>query len=146
MQFGDTLGVIMKDSDRPMPLSELAGYMKHAREHGQGGEVPVVEMGMIVDDRRSWGRIVAYASAACVLVAVGGLVAVSASTESLVIASDADAARVAGIVSEEGGSVFSVSANEDGTYRVRVFSFRGTESLMNRLRGNGELERVERAE
>lgn len=136
----------MGDSDRPMPLSELPDYMRRAREHGQGDDVPVVDMGMIVDDRPSWGRIIAYASAACVLLAVGGLVAVSASTESLVIASEAGAARVAGIVSEEGGSVFSVSANEDGTYRVRVFSFRGTDSLMNRLRGNGELERVERAE
>lgn len=136
----------MSDGDRPMPLSELPGYMRHAREHGQGDEVPVVDMGMIVDDRPSWGRIVAYAFATCVLIAVGGVVAVSASTESLVIASEADAARVAGIVSEEGGSVFSVSANEDGTYRVRVFSFRGVNALLERLRGNGELDRVERAE
>jgi hypothetical protein len=127
-----------------MPLSELSGYIDSVRERGQGDFVPVVEMGMIEDDRAfRWLRFAVYASAACVLVAVGGFWAVSASTESLTIASGLDAGAVAGIVSEEGGRVFSVVQNGDGTYRVRFFSLRDSQSLLERLRVNKEFKSVE---
>jgi hypothetical protein len=134
----------MSDKDRPMPLSELSGYIESVRRDGQGDFVPVVEMGMIEDDRAfRWLRFAVYASAACVLVAFGGLFALSASTESVTIASGLDARAVAGIVSEEGGRVFSVVQNGDGTYKVRVFSLRGSKSLLERLRANREFESVE---
>ena len=124
----------MTRGNKPMPLSELPGYMRSARETGQGDDIPVVDMGVIVDDRPFLVRNRAMALAACVLLAVGGALFVSASTDSLVISSGADAKKVAEIVSNEGGSVFSVSQKEDGTYRVRVFSLRGPSSLLERLR------------
>jgi hypothetical protein len=134
----------MSDKDKPMPLSELSGYIDSVRRDGQGDFVPVVEMGMIVEDRPfRWVRFAVYASAACVLVAFGGFLAVSASTGSLTIASGLDAGAVAGIVSEEGGRVFSVVQNGDGTYRVRFFSLRDSRSLLERLRANREFESVE---
>ena len=93
----------MIEKNRPLPLSELSGYIDSVRRDGQGDFVPVVEMGMIEDDRAfRWIRFAAYASAACVLVAAGGFFAVSASTESISIASELDAKAVAGIVSGEG--------------------------------------------
>lgn len=126
----------MTRGNKPMPLSELPGYMRSARETGQGDDIPVVDMGTIVDDRPFLvrNRAMALAAAGCVMLAVGGALFVSASTDSLVIASDADAQRVAEIVSNEGGNVFSVSQKEDGTYRVSVFSLRGLGSLLERLR------------
>jgi len=134
----------MSDKDKPMPLSELSGYIDSVRRDGQGDYVPVVEMGMIVDDRPfRWVRFAAYASAACLMLALVGFLAVSSSTESLTIASDLDAGAVAGIVSEEGGRVFSVVQNGDGTYRVRFFSLRDSRSLIERLRANREFESVE---
>jgi hypothetical protein len=134
----------MSDKDKPMPLSELSGYIDSVRRDGQGDFVPVVEMGMIVEDRPfRWVRFAVYASAACLLVAVGGFLAVSASTESLTIASGLDAGAVAGIVSEEGGRVFSVVQNGDGTYRVRFFSLRDSRSILERLKANREFESVE---
>jgi hypothetical protein len=134
----------MSDKDKPMPLSELSGYIDSVRRDGQGDFVPVVEMGMIEDDRAfRWIRFAVYASAACVLVAAGGFFAVSASTESVAISSELDAKAVAGIVSGEGGRVFSVVKNEDGTYRVRFFSLRDSRSLLERLKANKEFESVE---
>jgi hypothetical protein len=134
----------MSNKDKPMPLSELPSYIDSVRERGQGDYVPVVEMGMIVEDGAfRWVRFAVYASAACVLVAAGGLLAVSASTESLTIASGLDAGAVAGIVSDEGGRVFSVVQNGDGTYRVRFFSLRDSRSLLERLKANREFESVE---
>jgi hypothetical protein len=114
-----------------MPLSELPEYIRSVRESGQGDDIPVVDMGMIVDSRprRRWGY--ALLAVACLVVGTG----LYMSTDSIVVASGADARRVAEIVSDEGGSVFSVSQKEDGTYRVRVFSLGGVRSLVERIRG-----------
>lgn len=121
----------MKSRKSPMPLSELPEYIRSVRESGQGDDIPVVDMGMIVDSRprRRWGY--ALLAVACLVVGTG----LYMSTDSIVVASGADARRVAEIVSDEGGSVFSVSQKEDGTYRVRVFSLGGVRSLVERIRG-----------
>lgn len=131
----------MNEREKPMPLSELPDYMKSIREKGQGDYVPVVEMGRIIDDspRGGWLRYAGYASAACILIA-GGLLM---STKSLVIASKADPAVIAKIVSDEGASVFSVSQKEDGTYKVRILSLRSLNSILDRLREKKELDKVD---
>jgi len=131
----------MTDGERPMPLSELPGYMRHARENGQGDESPVVEMGRIVDDgpRRVWFRPLALA-AACLLLA-GGVYAAS-STEEITIVSGAGIREVSEIVSGEGGRVISVRKEGDGAYRVRVMNFGGLKSLVERLRENKDVKRV----
>lgn len=125
-----------------MPLSELPDYIKSVREHGQGEDVPVVEMGMIFDDTASRWRTRPFllVAAASVLVIVGGVVAISASTESLTVYSKADADKIASIVSGEGARVFSVTKSGDGEYKVRLFSFRNINSILERLRINKDLE------
>lgn len=138
----------MRERDEPMPLSELSGYIDSVRRSGQGEYVPVVDMGRIVDDAPAWRalRVVRYAAAACVLLSLGCFLAVAYRTESITIASDADPKAVARMVSEEGGSVFSVVQRDDGDYELRVFSFRDSVSLLERLRRNKEIKRAELAE
>jgi hypothetical protein len=131
----------MTKQDDPMPLGELSGYIKSARESGQGDYVPVVEMGSIVDDRprRSWMRPLALASAACLLLAVAG---VYVSTREITIVSGAGIQAVSEIVAGDGGRVMSVRTEEDGSYRVRVFTFGGMKSLIEKLRDNKEFDSV----
>lgn len=138
----------MRDKNDPMPLSELSGYIDSVRRSGQGDYVPVVDMGRIVDDSPSWRllRGVRYAAGACVLLVAVGFITIVYRAERMTIASDAGPNGVARIVAEEGGSVFSVSQREDGEYEVRVFSFRGAGSLLDRLRKNKEIKKVELAE
>lgn len=125
-----------------MPLKDLPAYLDSVREHGQGDFVPVVEMGMIVDDRpRRWMRIAAYSAALCLLLGVG-LVGYS-STGTIVIDADLDSKSVSEIVREGGGRVFSVKENEDGTHEVRVMTFKRMSSLLEQLRSNKNFRKVE---
>jgi len=132
----------MDRHDGPMPLGDLPGYIRSAREDGQGDYVPVVDVGRIVDDRPRWGRLVAFSSVACVLVGLAGIY-VANSTSDISIISSSDYVKVSKIVSDEGGRIFSVKKNEDGTYRVRVFSFGGARDLVNRLKDEGRFDGVE---
>jgi hypothetical protein len=127
-----------------MPLKDLPGYIQHIRKHGQT-DAPVVEMGMIVDGgpRRSFG-IVAFSAALCLFVGAG--LFAYGSTQSIVIdAGGMESRAVADIVREEGGRVFSVRQNEDGTYEMKVFSFKKIGSLLEQLRGKNAFRKVESA-
>lgn len=130
----------MRENDKPMPLSELPGYMEHVRKYGQGDYVPVVDMGVIVDERPSlsWRLPMLFASALCLF-----LVAYAVnSTREITIVSGLDADRVSSIVADEGGRILSVKKDGEGRYKLRVFSL-VFGSLMDGLRKNEELERVE---
>lgn len=136
----------MNDQDKPMPLSELPAYLNSVRERGQGDYVPVVDMGRIVDAGGStvWFRRVGYAAALFMLLAGGFLTyAVSATREITIVSDGMGAMDISGVVSNEGGRVISVRKDEEGAYRVRVFAFGGVKSLVERLRENRGLDRVE---
>lgn len=136
----------MRDQDKPMPLSELTGYIDSVRDRGQGDDIPVVEMGMIVDAPSPWRRRLAYGAAASVLFLALGAYAFN-STGRVTIVSDAASPRsISEMVADGGGRVISVMQEEDGTYKVRVFHFGGMRSLVERLRENKELNRVEAEE
>jgi hypothetical protein len=126
-----------------MPLSELPEYIRSVREHGQGGDAPVVEMGRIVDSGSfwDWGLPFAYALAICLFIGGAGTLAVSG-TKEVKIVSGADLETVREIVAGEGG-VFSVVREGDGSYRVKVFTFERASRLLERLRGNEEFDSVE---
>ena len=128
-----------------MPLSELPAYLESVRERGQGDDIPVVDMGMIVDDQPPvWKRALVYSSAACVLLAIGVAGYAFTATEKVVIdAGDIGPSAVAQIVSAEGGRVFSVKKMEDGTCEVRVFTLKRMSSFLDELRGKKEFKRVE---
>jgi len=135
----------MNQENKAMPLGNLPAYMDSVRERGQRDEIPVVDMGMIVDDRPfRWARALAYSSVACLLVTAGAVTYAISSTESVIIdAGDMEPRAVAKIVSEEGGRVFYFRQNDDKTYEVRVFTFKKIGSLLDQLRGKKEFKRVE---
>lgn len=137
----------MTEQEKPMPLKDLPAYLNSVREKGQGGYAPVVDVGRIVDPGGStvWFRRAGYMTAFCLFMLVGGVLVYGvAGTRSITISSDAaDPDMVADIVREGGGSVFSVTKKEDGTYRVRVFTFRKMGQFLERLRENKEFESVE---
>ena len=135
----------MARQDGPMPLGDLPEYMRSVREGRNGDYVPVVDVGRIVDDTpRSRGRGLAYASAACVLLAVGVATYAVTSTESIVVdAGDIGPKAVADMISDQGGRVFSVNQNEDDTYEVRVLAFGRMSNFIERLRDNKEFKKVE---
>lgn len=132
----------MDRHDEPMPLGDLSGYIRSVREDGQGDYAPVVDVGRIVDDRPRWGRLVAFASVACVLVGLVGIYAAN-STSDISITSSSNSVAVSRMVSDEGGKVFSVKKEDDGTYMVRVFSFGGARDLVKRLREKSQFDSVE---
>ena len=133
----------MNDGNRPMPLSELPDYMRRARERGQGDDIPVVDMGMIVDDGPRWGRTAAFVLGSAAFLVVGlGVLAASSARDIRIVASGG-AGAVSEIVSAEGGRVFSVTQEGDGSYRVRVFAFGGVRPLIDRLRGSDRVESVD---
>jgi hypothetical protein len=128
-----------------MPLSELPGYMKSARETGQGDDIPVVDMGRIVEDSPRFG-IRTLALATFVLASfVGAFAYIAASSRSISIAAadGVDSSEVASIVAEEGGRVFSVMKEENGTYRVRIFTLKSIGSFIEGLRGKKDFKSVE---
>lgn len=131
------------NNEKPMPLKDLPAYLESVREHGQGDYVPVVDMGMIVDDRPRRGlRMAAYSTALCLFVAIG-IVAYN-STERIVIdAADLGPQAVAEIIRDQGGRAFSVTENDDGTHEVRVFTFKRMSSFLEQLRKNKEFKKVE---
>lgn len=136
----------MTDQDRPMPLKDLPAYLNSVREGGQGGYAPVVDVGRIVDPGGStvWFRRMGHAAAILLLLGAGVLAFGVAGTRNITISSDAsDSRAVADIVREGGGNVFSVTKKDDGTYRVRVFTFRKMGQFLERLRENKEFDRVE---
>lgn len=125
-------------NEEPMPLSELPEYLRSARESGQGDYVPVVDVGRIVDDRRRWPRRFAYAGVLCALLLLG----FAYSTKEITIVSGESLPGISEMVQDDGGRVISAFREEDGSYRVRVFSL-GFKDLMDRLRERKELEKVE---
>lgn len=125
---------------KPMPLKDLPGYIQSAREHGQGDDVPVVDMGRIVS--KSKFRPVPIAVAACLFLALGGAY-VASSTKEIEIEAGVGSLAVAEVVSEEGGRVLSVVRYEDGKYRVKVFTLGGFKSLVERLREKKGFDSVE---
>lgn len=129
--------------EKPMPLSELPGYIKGVRDSGQGDYAPVVEMGRIVDEplRSDIHYLgLSMVMAACLLLSVG--IYALTSTRDISIVSGMDEGRVAEIVSSEGGRVFSVRKEGDGTYRVRVFTLKRMGSFLEGLRGQEEFDSV----
>jgi hypothetical protein len=130
----------MTQQNDPMPLKDLPGYIRSAREEGQGDYVPVVEMGQIITPRtNNWAKTIGYAAAACLLLMAGGLYA---TTSSIIVSIDNPQA-IANIVADNGGKVFSVKQEENGTYKVRVFSLKIMSSLIEELRKNKDLKKVE---
>lgn len=126
-------------------MSELNDYIRSARENGQGDDIPVVEMGMIVDSEPRFGWVRGVAVAASVFLVLGAVAYTAASTREIrIVSSDLGSEAVARLVSEEGGRVFSVmKEEEDGSYKVRVLTFRKMSSFLDRLRENKEVDRVE---
>ena len=131
-----------KNRKEPMPLSDLPEYMRAIRNEGQGDYVPVVDMGMIVNNEKSWLKPIAYATAVCIAFSFC-VVLVLSSTREISIKSDVSSVDVVDLVSKNGYNVISVKQKENGDYNLRIFSFSGYKSLIERLRKNKDFKKVE---
>ena len=137
----------MTHQNKPMPLKDLPEYIRSIRENGQTDYVPVVDVGRIITDEPSsgWFGRFAYVSAICLFLIAGTITyGISASKNITVTGSrDIDSQAIAKIVSEGGGRAVFVNKNDEGEYEVRVFALRGMSSLIENLRKNKDLKRVE---
>ena len=137
----------MNNQDGPRPLSQLPDYMRSVRDKGQGDYVPVVDMGMIEDPRRSKGWTVLVGGVLLMAFSFTALsyAAVSTRRISIVAVDNIGSDAIADMVKGEGGKVVSVKKIDEG-YEVRVFAFRGIGSLLDALKKNDEIESAELAE
>jgi len=134
----------MTFQDEPMPLKDLPEFIKSTRENGQT-YVPVVDMGRIITPEPSgWFRRASYASAICLLLALGGVYAATSTKDIEIVmgTDDMSPKAVASLVEEGGGRVFSVK-QENNVYKVRVLTLGNIASFMDGLRRNKEIERIE---
>lgn len=134
----------MNRENKPMPLSELPAYMDHIKKHGQGGDVPVVDVGIIVDESpiKRWARPLSFAVAASLMIGICGY-AVKSTKEITIVSDLSEESAVLEKVSNDGGRVISVRKDEKGRYKVRIFTFMNLNSLVGRLRENKEFRSVE---
>lgn len=123
---------------KPMPLSDLPDYIESIRGKGQN-DVPVVDMGRIV--QRKAFPFVRLAAAACLMIGFAGFYLAS-STRQITVTADIDFQEVAKMVNDEGGSVLSVR-QEEGKYKIRVFTFRRMSLFMSGLNEKARIEGVE---
>jgi hypothetical protein len=137
----------MNQQNDPMPLSQLPEYVRSLRESGSVGDGVVVDMGMIVDDERpkSWLRRSAYATAACLFLALGTLTYTFMASKSIkiVAAEGVGYQTIVDVVAEGGGRIVSMKKNDDNSYELRVLAPRRMGYLLEYLRAREDLERVE---
>ena len=136
----------MTRKKEPMPLSELPGYIDSVRENGSSDYVPVVDVGRIVDSEPRWLRSFAYSAAACLVLSVSMFAYVARATKEITIVMNTNTVGVRDIedvIAQEGGRIISVKQEEDGIYKVKVFSFKSFGSLLERLRENKDLKRAD---
>lgn len=125
-----------------MPIEGLPGYLKSVKNNGiDQDNIPVVDMGQIIDDRPNWFKRVAYATSICLFIGLATLAYNKSFT--IVVQSDSDPNMLSEIVSEGGGKAYSVIQKEDNTYEIKFFTLKNINSFIKRLRENKELKKVE---
>ena len=132
-----------------LPLENLPEYLKNHRNGDPNGS-PVIGMGQIVAPKTNWLRNLSLATAACVVLGLGGIATYNllAFKEVTVViaANDANPDFIAGIVSVGGGKVMSVTQTESDTYEVKLSLRRNVNSFLDWLRKNKDVKRVELGE
>jgi hypothetical protein len=130
----------------PLPLQDLPEYLKN-HHNGDPNGSPVIGMGQIVAPKTNWLRNLSLATAACVVLGLGGIAAynlISPKEVTVVIAAnDANPDFIVGIVSVGGGKVMSVTQTETDTYEVKLSLRRNVNSFLDWLRKNKDVKRVE---
>lgn len=133
----------------PLPLQDLPEYLKTHRNGDPSGS-PVIGMGQIVAPRSNWLRNLSLATAACVVLGLGGIATYNLVTPKevtvVIAANDANPDFIAGIVSVGGGKVMSVTQTESDTYEVKLSLRRNVNSFLDWLRKNKDVKRVELGE
>jgi len=133
----------------PLPIQDVPEYLKNHRNGDPNGS-PVVGMGQIVKPRSNWLRNVSLATAACVVLGLGGIAAYNLVTPKevtvVIAANDATPEFITGIVSVGGGKVMSVTQTENDTYEVKLSLRRNVNSFLEWLRNNKDVKRVELGE
>lgn len=131
-----------------LPIQDLPEYLKNHRNGDPSGS-PIVGMGQIVAPRSNWLRNLSLATAACVVLGLGGIAAynlvVPKEVTVVIAANDVNSDFITGIVSVGGGKVMSVKQNGD-TYEVKLSLRKNVNSFLEWLRNNKDVKRVELGE
>jgi len=131
----------------PMPLEDLPDYLRSLKNSGSLGDGTVVDMGTIVSPRRNWLLTVSYLSAAFLIVSAAALTTyntLSAQNATVVLyANNIDKDAISKIMSDAGGRIVSVEQKNDSTYKVKFSTKKSLSSLIDWLRKNKDIKKVE---
>jgi len=124
---------------KPMSLEDLPTHLKSAREHGETGSAPVVNMGQIVTSspNRSfakWARGIGVAM--LMVMALGVSVTtynVMSPNQITVVVDVDDEASISQIVSDSGGQIIAVKQLDSSTYEVEVKTRKSKKSFLEWL-------------
>lgn len=127
-----------------MPLEDLPGYLKNAKQHGQK-DIPVVEMGRIIAPSINWPRRFSYAAIASLFLLSGGiLVYNNLATKNVTIVINTDSPEaISDMIKEYGAQIHSLEKSDDNVYEVKLSTKRSIENLLKTLRLNKEFKKVE---
>jgi len=132
-----------------LPLQDLPEYLKNHRNGDPNGS-PVIGMGQITKPRSNLLRNLSLATAACVVLGLGGIatynLVVPKEVTVVIAANDVNSDFITGIVSVGGGKVMSVTQTESDTYEVKLSLRRNVNSFLDWLRKNKDVKRVELGE
>jgi len=130
-----------------MPLEDLPDYLRSLKNSGSLGDGTVVDMGTIVSPRRNWLLTVSYLSAAFLIVSAAALTTyntLSAQNATVVLyANNIDKDAISKIMSDAGGRIVSVEQKNDSTYKVKFSTKKSLSSLIDWLRKNKDIKKVE---
>jgi hypothetical protein len=129
----------------PMPIEDLPEYLRSTKGRITD-DAPVVDMGRIVSPR-NWFKTISLSVAACLLVALSGLMGYNVlSTKNVTVFVDANNSSptsISKIISDGGGQVVSVKQYGESTYEVKISTRKNLSSFIDWLRKNKDISNVE---
>jgi hypothetical protein len=129
----------------PMPIEDLPEYLRYTKGRITD-DAPVVDMGRIVSPR-NWFKTISLSVAACLLVALSGLIGYNVlSTKNVTVFVDANNSNptsISKIISDGGGQVVSVKQYGESTYEVKMSTRKNLSSFIDWLRKNKDISNVE---
>ena len=127
-----------------MNLKDLPGYIKSLQERGitEDSENVVVNIGSITT-KKDYTKF-AFAISICLcLIALASVYNVASKNIKITSASGLSSSEIASIVKDTGVQVVSIDQESEGTYRVKVLTFKNVKSFFDQLRTNKGVESVE---
>lgn len=132
-----------------LPLENLPEYLKNHRNGDPNGS-PVIGMGQIVVPRTHWVQNIAFFAAAFLIISVASVTTYNTIlTRNFTVVLDTNNASpelISSLVKDNGGQIVSVKQNGDSTYEVKLTTRKNINALLDLLRKNKDVKRVELGE